>query len=75
MARWNMVFFIATRTLESMSDSWMQTGLEISMTESPHQGIYVFQISGVTWRSKKQGYVALSTAEAEYAAQESVQLR
>ena len=43
---------------------------------------YVFQMSGaaVTWRSKKQGCVALSTAEAEYvalcsAAQESVWLR
>ena len=43
---------------------------------------YIFQISGaaVTWRSKKQGCVALSTAEAEYvalssAAQESVWLR
>ena len=43
---------------------------------------YVFQINGgaVTWRSKKQGCVALSTAEAEYvalssAAQEAVWLR
>ena len=43
---------------------------------------YVFQISGaaVTWRSKKQGCVALSTVEAEYnalssAVQESVWLR
>ena len=42
---------------------------------------YIFQISGaaVTWRSKKQGCLALSTAEAEYvalssAAQESVWL-
>ena len=43
---------------------------------------YLFQLSGgaVTWKSKKQGCVALSTAEAEYialssAAQESVWLR
>ena len=43
---------------------------------------YIFQISGaaVTWRSKKQGCVALSTAEAEYVAlcsagQEAVWLR
>ena len=43
---------------------------------------YLFMISGgaVTWRSKKQGCVALSTAEAEYmalasTAQESVWLR
>ena len=43
---------------------------------------YIFQIGGgaVTWKSKKQGCVALSTAEAEYialssAAQESVWLR
>ena len=43
---------------------------------------YVFQISGapVTWRSKKQSCVALSTAEAEYialssAAQEAIWLR
>jgi transposase InsO family protein len=43
---------------------------------------YVFQIGGapVTWRSKKQACVALSTAEAEYialssAAQESIWLR
>ena len=43
---------------------------------------YVFQISGgaITWKSKKQGCVALSTAEAEYialssAVQESVWLR
>ena len=43
---------------------------------------YVFQISGgaITWKSKKQGCVALSTSEAEYialssAVQESVWLR
>ena len=43
---------------------------------------YLYQISGgaVTWRSKKQSCVALSTAEAEYmalssAAQEAVWLR
>ena len=43
---------------------------------------YLFQVSGgaVTWKSKKQSCVALSTAEAEYvalssAAQESVWLR
>ena len=43
---------------------------------------YVLQISGgaITWKSKKQGCVALSTTEAEYialssAVQESVSLR
>ena len=43
---------------------------------------YVFQMSGaaITWRSKKQSYVTISTAEAEYtalacAAQEAVWLQ
>ena len=52
------------------------------MIENQHLAIYVFQISGgaVIWSTKKQSYVALSTAEAEYTAlastaQEAVWLR
>ena len=59
----------------------MQIGRVTSIIEDQHQ-VYIFQVSGgpVTWRSKKQSCVALSTAEAEYmalssAAQEAVWLR
>ena len=59
----------------------MLIGLEISTIENLLSG-YLFQISAgaVSWRSKKQECVALSTTEAEYvalasAAQESIWLR
>ena len=49
-------------------DCLMQTGEVNLMTESPH--LEVFQISGgaISWRSKKQTIVALSTAKAEHVA-------
>ena len=61
----NMVFSIARITLVNVLGTQMQTGLEI-LTNRKSTSVYVFQISGapVTWRSKKQACVALSTAEA-----------
>ena len=51
----------------------MLTGLEISMIGSPHlvmfsRSMHRPELQLRTWRSKKQGCVVLSTAEAEHVA-------
>ena len=48
----------------------MQIGQETSQIENPLQGTFSCYVSGgaISWSSKKQKCVALSTAEAEYVA-------
>ena len=69
---------ISTSANQQLEATLMLTGAVIWTTENPH----LFQVSGgaVSWRSKKQTCVALSTAEAEYvalasAAQEAMWMR
>ena len=59
---------LSPRRIVNVYDCLMQTGEVNLMTESPH--LEVFQISGgaISWRSKKQTIVALSTAKAEHVA-------
>ena len=46
----------------------MQIGLEVYQTESTSGGCYSLGSATISWFSRKQSSVALSTAEAEYIA-------
>ena len=66
----NMAFFTPRMVEKITSVILMQTAWAGNVDDCRSTSGYVFMIAGgpVSWRSKKQSSVALSTAEAEYMA-------